>query len=476
MEELYKRLILSWREAFEGLTAEEKAIISNLDDFRAPCQIEVIVLGNPQLGITNQIWLFSHFKDEPDLNIIIDGPINSVDARSKLPEISKSNRFERLLPEKTRFLGAKTYRDLIESHLLSLVESVRNLAVRKLWSEELPREGVSVKRMLSEEAFIWEFQGVLDSKAIDGIVTQIMKAAKDKTRQKEQAQAPTGPPKRNEIKAKGTLIYPHVWIGSRPLHSFEDDVNDRMYAQQRRRIGPDETIVFDKVGKLFGLTTREGLVAITLEDNALALRILNSFMSLMTLRGTPALAIRENELVELTLDPNTGKVLGSHASIVLPRMLPYDLSFVRPRWEEERMPVLEVNFVKQVWKDLARVLEDDFTLNLLQIFGEVYTHFQRTEYPQTILLAWTMVEKWYASIQDRVAKAEKLTKTRRYNRVQDIIQLLETEALIDRDVASQMYQLRLLRNEVVHTLKYVTKEEAQFALSTVVSILQGKKS
>lgn len=476
MEELYRKLVVLWREAVEGLTVEEKANISNLDDFRAPCQLEVIVLENSELGITTQLWVFSHFGDEPDLNIIISNVVSSIDAGSRLPEISKSKRFERLLPEKTRFLGAKAYRDLVESHLLSLTESHRNFAIRKLWSGQLPREGIGSKQMLSEEAFIWEFNGVLDSKRIDEIVNGIIKDAKDRTRRKTETQAPTEAAKRNEIQAKGTLIYPHVWVNSRPLHSFEDDLNDRMYARQRPRMLSNEPIVFEKVGRFFGLTTREGLVAITVEDNVLALRILNSFMSLMTLRGTPAIAIRENELAELTLDPNSGKVLGSHASIVVPRMLPYDFSFIRPRWQEERMPVLGVNFIKQIWRDVARIMKDDFTLDLLQTFGDVYTHFQKAEYTQTILLAWILVEKWYASIQGRVMRAGESTKKRRSNRVKDIVQLLETEALIDREVASQIYQLRLLRTEVVHTVKYVTKEEAQFALSVAVSILQGKKS
>ena len=472
MEELYRQLILSWRESFENLTSEERTSLSNLDDFRVPCQLEVILLENQQLGITEQLWIISHFDNEPDLSITIHGPINSIDANNRLPEISKLKRFERLLPENTMFLGVKMYRDLIEGHLLRLIESFRNSALRKLWSGQQPIEGVRSKYWLSEEAFVWEFGGVLDLKAIDRIVGAVMKDAKDNARQKKQAPIETAAPKRNEIKARGTYIYPHVWVGSRPSHPFENDLNDRMYARQHYESRLQETVVFDKVGDFYGLTTREGLVAVTMENNTAALRILNSFMSLLTIQGIPALAARDNELGELTLDPNSGKVLGSHMTVVLPRMLPSDFSFVRPRWQEERMPVLEVNFVKQIWKNIARILQDEVSLDLLQIFGEVYTHFQRGEYPQTTLLAWTLIERWYVSTREQAVEPEKLKKTRRISHVADIVHLLEAETLIDRDMASKIYRLWQLRTEVVHTFKNVTKEEAQIALATIATILE----
>jgi hypothetical protein len=476
MEELYKQLILSWRRTFEALTLEEKASISNLDNLRTPCQLEVILLQNEQLGITEQLWIITHFTNEPDLSINVHKPITSVNATKALPEIIKSHRFQMPLPENTRFLGAKTYSDLIEGHLLTLVESFRDSAVRNLWSGQLPMQGVHRKSFLSEEAFIWHFRGIVDAKAIEDLVTDIMKHAKEDARKrKEQPPTATKAPKRDEIKARGTYIYPHVWVGSRPLYSFEDELNDRIYARQRYRIGFDETVVFDRLESFYAVTTRDGLIAVTLEDNAAALRILNSFMSLLTLRGTPALAVRQNELGELTLDPSTGKVIGSHMAIILPRMLPRDPSFVRPRWQEERMPVLQLNLVKEIWKDVATILDDHVTSDLLQIFGEVYTHFQRAEYPQAILLAWTLIERWYVSIRERAIGLEKLTKIRRSYHVADMLHLLETEALIDRDTASNMYQLWQLRTEVVHTFKHVTKEEAQIALAIVANVLQGIK-
>ena len=484
MEEIYKQLVLSWREAFERLTPDERNCVSSLDDFRAPCQLEVILLENRQLRIIDQLWIISHFKNEPDLTIIIHGPISSVDATSKLPEISESKRLERSLPEKTMFLGAKTYRDLMEGHLLRLTESFRSISLQKLWSRQLPKGSssglIGSKMRLSEEASTWEFHGALNSRAIGVIINSIMNAAKKEARAKGQAKPAVEAIKRkdiNEIKAKGTYIYPHVWVGSKLEHSFKDDLNEKMYARQRLHIGFAETIVFEKVGNIHGLVTKEGLVAVTVEDNIAALQILNSFMSLLTLRGIPALAMRENELADLTLDPNTGKILGSQTPMTLPRMALADPLFVRPRWQEERMSVLQVDFVKEIWKEIARITKDHTSLDLLQIFGEVYTHFQRGEYPQTVLLAWTLVERWYASIREQARRPEKLKKGSRLHRVVefDMLRTLEAEALIDSELASKMYQLRQLRGQVVHSFRTVNKEEAQTALTIATTILQGIK-
>lgn len=180
--------------------------------------------------------------------------------------------------------------------------------------------------------------------------------------------------------------------------------------------------------------------------------------------------------MDLTIDLDTGGVIRSYGAIVLPRMLPEDPSFIRPRWDEERMPVLEVSVVSQTWKGIARMLKNDISIDLLQIFGEVYTHFQRGEYPQTILLASTLVERWYASIRDQAIGLEQLRKLRRGYRLVDILRILDKEALVEKEVVSKLYQLWQLRSEVVHTFRHVTKAEAESALTAAVGILQSLKA
>jgi hypothetical protein len=238
----------------------------------------------------------------------------------------------------------------------------------------------------------------------------------------------------------------------------------------------EKTVLFERIGELTWLATQEGLIAVAVVDKILAMRFLNAFMSLLILQGTPAFVARENELMEMTLDPDTGKVLGSQSAIVLPRMLPRDPSFVRTRWQEEFMPVVEISIIKQIWKGISKIANNDTALDTLRIFGEVYTHFQRDEYSQAILLAWIMVEKWYESSKEEISKVEKAAKRRGISRKKDIIKLLETESKMSTDVVSKLYQLRLLRNQVSHTMGSATKEDAKLALETVITILQSGQS
>lgn len=476
MEEIYKNLISSWREAYDGLTAEEKTRVQYIDDLRSPCQIVAVILENKKLRVKQQLLVISHFKDEPDCDIKVIGPIDSIEASGRLLEVAKEKRFEKPLPEKTAFPYGKTYSELVQSHLLNLIGSFRNLVLQNIWTGKLPKAGGSSKHLLSEEVSVWDFIGILSNRAIKSIVNSSMESIKSEVRRKDEAQAPKETQKRNEVTAHGALIYPHLWVGSRPIHTFEEDMRNVMY--DRRSRGPiiEKTVVFERIGGLTWLATQEGLIAVAVADKNLAMRFLNAFMALLILRGTPAFVIGENELVEVTLEPNTGKVLGLRSPIVLPRMLPRDPSFVRTRWQEESMPVVDISSIKQTWEAIGEIAKNDATLDTLRAFGEVYTHFQRNEYSQAILLAWVMVEKWYESSKEKISKVEKTTKRHGIRSKKDIIKLLETESEMDTDVISRMYQLRLLRNQVSHTIGNATREDAKLALETVIAILQSGQS
>jgi len=157
-------------------------------------------------------------------------------------------------------------------------------------------------------------------------------------------------------------------------------------------------------------------------------------------------------------------------------MLPRDPSFVRTRWQEEFMPVVKISTIKQIWKGIGKIADNDTALNTLRIFGEVYTHFHRDEYSQAILLAWIMVEKWYESSKEEISKVEKIPKRRGIGRKKDIVKLLETESKMSSDIISKVYQLRLLRNQVIHAMGSATKEDAKLALETVIAIIQTGQS
>lgn len=473
MEEIYKNLISTWREAYEGLDAEGKASIQYIDDLRPPCQIMVVILENKKLRVKQQLLVISHFEDEADCDIKVIGPINSTEASDRLLEAVKEKRFERSLPEKTFFPTTRTYSELVQNHLLSLVRSFRNLVIQNIWTGKLPKSGARSKQLLSKEVSVWEFIGTLDNRKIKDIVSSSMQSMKSEVLRKGKSPAPKEMQKRKELKAYGALVYPHLWVGSRPTHSFEEDMRNVMYDRQPNFPFIEKPVVFERIGELTWLATQKGTVGIAVTDKILAMRFLNAFMSLLILRGTPAFVIRENELVEMTLDPDTGKVLGSQSAIILPRMLPHDPSFVRPRWQEESMPVLETSILKQIWEVIGGIANNAAALDTLRTFGEVYTHFQRDEYSQAILLAWVMVEKWYESHKEEISKVEKAAKRRGIGRKKDIIKLLEAESEMSTDIISKIYQLRLLRNQVSHTIGSATKEDAKLALETVITILES---
>ena len=468
MSSIYLDLISACRKAIEVIYSESGAGVELIDDFRAPCQLEVVILKASHLDITLQLWIVTHFTDEPDQSIQIHGPIDTAQAMAEFSSIVGSNRFDKPLPENTRFLGAATYRDLVESHLLSLAETMRQSILKKLWTGKSPSVGIASKQLLSENAFIWKLAGDMDESSLGRAVGSIHPRPKP-------TQPATPPPVREPVttvpQAMGTYIFPHVWIESRPTHSFAHDLNQRMYGWQLAFHDLGEIVASDNREQLSWIATRNGLVAVTTKDRPSAVRVLNSFMALLTLRGTPALALRENELMSLSVDFASHKIGGWSAPMILPRMEPLHDRFVLESWREKSMPVIAKDAIVQTWNDIISLSGNDAALDLLETFGEVYTHFQKGEYPQAVLLAWTMVEMWYQGIRGRVANIDRGLR-KRQPEMASILKLLEIDAETNSELASQIYALRALRSEVSHYMRHVTKEEAQLALAMAFGIIR----
>jgi len=464
--------IQRWRKMFDSLTEDERRHVSNLDKFDSPCQLEVVWLRSSKMKLDYQLWVVTHFQDEPDNSVIIHGPILSEEIQDAFAAMIESERFNRSVPEEARYMGVNSYRGLIEGQLLGFLGQFKREAIQQIWSQKKVPTGVFMKQWLTRDAFIWIARGEPKTVDYDSVLKHIMLKAPPTM---GRAPAPAIEKKvKKKAKGFGTYIYPHVWVGSRPVRSFREQIMNQMRDGPELPFRPLEAVFTRRISNIYVAVTNDGFVAIGIKNRYKALQALNTFMVLLTLEGVPAFSVRDSELGELTIDK--GGIGQSNMPIMLPRMQPLDPSFTRQNWQQELMPVIEIEKVKMLWNTTLNIMKDENASTLIGIFGATYTHFQTSEYGQAILLAWIFVEKWANTLWSQWEKDELLIypgKGRRKYNIFGVIPILEKTGHIDKALAAEINQLLNLRNMVLHRFTQVTKEQAELALLTVLRLLRN---
>ena len=387
-----------WRKAYESLSPDAREAISNLDDFAEPCQLEVFWLRNSALALHLQVWIVTHFSDQPDLTIILHGPIESNEAVDILPRLGDSPRLRRpLVDSHVSFLGVQEYRDLVQAHLIGAVREFRGLAIQKIWRADF-KAGNESKSLMSGRDFAWQVNGPptrLRAKSmVNGIMSQARSGAASRRREREQPpakQVEQGPPR---VRGHGTYLYPHVWIGERPSVPFPERLRQAAFQppQFMALMARIPTVLHEKHAGLTFTASQDGFVTVSIEPRNEALSFLNILMALLTLGGAPALAVRDEELGEVAVDARTGDVGSSNMSLILPRMLPAypaDIPFVR----SELTPVLSIEDLHSTVEVAVRSSSDRTASDLLVLFGRLYTHFQSSQYAETVLLTVSLFER-----------------------------------------------------------------------------------
>lgn len=471
-KQIYKLLISSWRKAFNTLSIEEQKRIQLINDLRSPCQINVIVIENKELAITSQKWVISHFTNEPDKNIEILGPIDTKDVLNKIGEFTSNERWDKPLPKDNRFFATKTYKDIIEGHMLALVDSHRRSVFGKIWEDQNIKSGMQSRQLISKEMAIWSYNGTLTKDDIDNIVekeiTNIKKGVPKATQPKLNQANHT---RIAELQAYGTYIYPNVFIGVKPKLSFGEKLKRSMYGRGPNYPRKNDIILYKKSNKLTWIATQKGIIGVISDNPNTALRLLNVFMSLLTLQGFPAFAIRENELISMTLNAENGFIMRSNVPIILPRMLHEDISSDIPEWQLQSMKVVSKTTVNKIFRDINKIYKDDFILDELSMFGDIYTHYQKLEYSQAVIYSWILIEKWVSHKYEEIFTTLDKKGNKGKALVRETSQLLETEQIFSSNITEKLHGLRNLRNQLMHSSKQITKDEAKIALETVAELL-----
>jgi hypothetical protein len=454
-------LVSSFREEFKKLSPREREVVfSSLSDLSEPCQFLVIWAKDPEF----QIVLVVRSNNLEDKLIEIYGPIEN----NKLIEFIENEVFKSRIVE---IIG----KEKVE---ISLVTALRN--IRSYFD---PLMGASKSlfggrwRIYTNIPFdtpysvCWIVKGNLQDFNIKGLVANFIEEIKSAA--KPSPPSPPSPPKEEKIilKGFGTYVYPPIWIGKNlQTISFKEKVMGGSFLANLEK---DRIIETYKNRPL--VIRKDGYIAIGETNKGEAQELLNEIMSVLLIRGVPTNVIREGDLGETTITETGGSYSWNPLSS---RVLLYEQQYIYDynSYLLGRILLSEENMRKAI--KLAELLtSDDRIKTLLLLFLEAYTYFQNTEYKQSLIIAWVILEEfyiedlWLQHISKITSDGKRLGKLKGWTVDQRLEALHISNVLTDEEY-SLLMKIKEARNEVVHEGKMSQKDIVEKCLNFVFRVIQ----
>ncbi len=314
-------------------------------------------------------------------------------------------------------------------------------------------------------AYLHEFRGrVLDQPTaklagdmVGGLQTAL---APPKVQQEQIAQPNPG------LSAHGAYIYPAIQLGEAPKMSFRETASGPPWD-----FGSPKVVIRATFRRVPICVARDGLVMIVTPDRSSALDRLNRLMAGFLFLGLPALAVREGELVQGTVDPDTLELTGSTASLSSLRNI--GMFDMRGSFGAGSVNKVETGDFRSALALVDAMTSKQGLSQDLLLFLESTSHLADQEYTPAFLMAWAVLERQLSErwrrhlLKAGVARPRmrKLISAERWS----VDYLIECLDLLNRLPADTDYQklmdLKERRNSIVHSRRSATESEARDTLA-----------
>jgi len=444
-------LITHFREEIEKLTPEEQMAASRtLDDLSEPCQFLVIWAEEPEF----QIVLITHLTQLEDKYIEIYGPIeNSKLIETIENEVLKSSIFE--------YLGGEKVENFLIRELRVIPQLYNPL-------HGVPKPFIKSKTLISSDVYAvgWLVIGSLSDLDLEKMVNEIIQEIKSAARSPPTPQ-PQAPP---ILEGFGTYIYPPLWIGEIPRpKSFRERFHGRplwSYSWERA--------ITDTYKNRPIVITRDGYIAIGEKDRLKAQELINEIMSTMLLRGLTVQVVREIDLGQATFTESGASFGWNPFSL---RTTP----FYAERFFLESLPMdRRITNEEKIRKTirLAELLTtDDRIKTLLLLYLEASTYFANTEFKQTLMMGWIILEDfyikdlWTSQISKVTTDKNRLSKLGSWN-IDQRLEALNLSGALSNEEYDLLMKIKDARNDVVHEGKIPSKEVVEKCINLAFKVVQ----
>lgn len=448
--------ITEFRKQSEKLSQEERSRISNLDDFFSPCQILLLWFRDANF----QCLICTHDSNRNDMEIDVEGPIPTHEAIDRLDSILKNPAWDRgLSKEEKKHVYDKTakFSKIIEGRFLDIIHELQNQPFRKPLATSL----VGFKGLLVSRDFWWNVMGNIAEIDKTKIIGKILKEAKKEvTRIK--VKPPATPPPKSHFNSCATFFYPPIWVGKLPRKTFKEKAHGSWtFAKKALGLEYKDRIV---------IINQNGLIAIDEEKIPKATRMLNEIMATSLLMGLPASAVRELEVYEAKIDPSSSTITSWRTpwgtTAYTPRTQ-LTLSLLHEPTLEGRIEIEKENLVRAI-RQAERISEDPDISDFLIFFLEGHGHLKNSEYSQSFIMSWFIIERHLHWLWKKFLKEEQILGKRRkkmtnptYWTIDFILEGLNFRGRLSIEDYEVLMSLKNKRNDIIHKGKSTTLKEAE---------------
>lgn len=464
-----KNLILEFRKEYQNLPKDIQKGIYNLINFTPPCQVNVLWIQNSQLNIDFQFFFFTKWKEQKDLDIIVNGPIESRFIKKAFTDFIQDRKWIREYLTKKRPYRkehVRTYSDRIAdifSRALKLIEMYAKYFYYKPDSRK--ETYFSHKAPIASADFYWFSVGKAQDLNINTIVGEFINEIKNRTKPKMKTL-----PKKEEysLNAFGSYFYPPIWIGTIPKLSVEEKVfGGSIWPYAHKTFSTaykGNTIVL----------TKDGFIAICQENKADAIDMLNEIMATALFYNVESRAIRPMEIFENKVDMKTHSITSFQVSPSSPRTQLLDKimqnSFSTDTFEYERT-IIQKKKILDVIKRAEIITQYGELSNFLKFALESHTYYRNSEYAQSLIMSWLILEnfikrKLLEMIQSKGISGDrkgKLKNTLSWT-TDHRLELLNISGKIVDCEYEKLMALKGIRNGIVHRGKKCSANDARKCL------------
>lgn len=423
------------------------------DDFKSPCQIDVIWLQDTNLKTDYQIFVFTKWQDVLDLNFELEGPKNISDIINTFDSFIKKDKWTKTLDDETAI--GNTYSEALEESFLHFIKNFDQ--------NPFMRNKIRNRMNVAKDCFAWVFDGKIQAKDVKDIFKMVYEhELKDHENSQQEVSIPKPVPAKEMDKGYATFFYPAIWIGNGPNPSFNDRLRGVSLGAYIKNI-----YTTDYKGRSL-IVESDGFLAITETNKEKALDLLNEIMGTALLLKIPNIKIREFELIHVEIDPKT-KQIGSwqgNSSFARTRLLEERLQG-DPKWYTGHKLFLKENDIVQVIDKSKELNLDTEYTNFLDFFFEAFTHLYNTEYSQSFIMSWTIIEKYLYTLWEKTLKElnKELAQGRKKEllkwNLHPILEIMNLYGELDDPNFKLLKELKSKRNRIVHRGESCSKENAK---------------
>jgi len=473
LKKWYSDYIDYFREEYEKLTDEEKKCVSNSKNFLNPSQIEVFWTKDPSC----QLIIQSNFKDRSDKEIIINGPFSSHEFFEKTSPILRETRWQKKIEGESlsKYYDSETYGEDLAKALHSFIEIVKNEQFHPLMPD-----GYAMGHSRGIIVWFQYFRGNIANINLKTDVVHLINEIKDEAKRRTQSDKTPTPSvsTQSEYDGYGVHMFPPVIVGKRkkptPGQLLQGNTLDFSFSEKIFDIKFDNKIM---------IVNKDGYVFVETDQKLEGLRILNLIMALGLFHDLSLYTVKEHELSQASFNKETKTIGGMTWNRGSIRSYLFDIPFGTQVIEHYEKREIDKEKFKKILDDAKIIIKFEKLSEELRLFNEANTHLINSEYAQSFIMSWSVIERFYSDTWRKKLdqkdmdeeRLNKLTNSAQWS-IDYVLEVLNLGGEIDENSFDLLMELKRKRNRFYHRGKQVTKEDAERCLAYAHLILVDKIS